>query len=145
MVAKILERLLIDQTKSRSRHSNDNALVEGKNGSVIRKHMGRNHIPQKNAPLINEYYKKYFNVYIPFHRISAFATDYVDKRGKVKKKYDVYLTPYAKLKSIPDAEQYLKSGVTFKKLDKIAFAKSDNEFAEEMEKAKKEMMKKLKN
>jgi hypothetical protein len=38
-VARILERLLIKQTKSRSRKSTDNALVESKNGAIIRKHM----------------------------------------------------------------------------------------------------------
>jgi transposase InsO family protein len=144
MVAKVLGRLLIDQTKSRSRHSNDNALVEGKNGSVIRKHMGRNHIPQKNAPFINEYYEKYFNLYLPFHRISAFATDYTDKRGKVRKKYETYITPYQKLKSLPNAEQYLKENISFEFMDKIAYAQSDNEFAENMEKVKKEMIKKIK-
>lgn len=145
MVAKVLERLLITQTKSRSRHSNDNALAESKNGSVIRKHMGRNHIPQKNAPIIDKFYEKYFNIYLNFHRVCGFATDYVDKRGKIKKKYDVYLTPYAKLKTIPNAEQFLKPGITFEKLDKIAYAESDNDFAEKMGKAKKEMIKRLKN
>jgi hypothetical protein len=144
MVAKILERLLISQTKSRSRHSNDNALAEGKNGSIIRKHMGRNHIPKENAPIINEYYEKCFNIYLNFHRVCGFATDYVDKRGKIRKKYDVYLTPYAKLKTIPNAEQFLKPGITFEKLDKIAYAESDNDFAEKMEKARKEMIKRLK-
>lgn len=144
MVAKVLERLRITQTKSRSRHSNDNALAEGKNGCVIRKHMGRNHIPQENAPTIEEFYEMYFNIYLNFHRVCGFATDYVDKRGKIKKKYDVYLTPYAKLRSIPGAEQFLKPGITLEKLNRIAYAESDNDFAEKMEKAKKEMAKRLK-
>lgn len=39
-IADLLQRLLIKQTKSRSNHCNDNALVETKNGSVIRKNMG---------------------------------------------------------------------------------------------------------
>lgn len=39
-VAKMLEKLRIEQTKSRSRNSNDNALAERKNASVVRKHMG---------------------------------------------------------------------------------------------------------
>src|ERR1022692_3520416 len=37
-VAKLLEKLLVEQTKSRPRHSNDNGLAETKNGAVIRKH-----------------------------------------------------------------------------------------------------------
>jgi transposase InsO family protein len=36
-VARLLNKLLIEQTKSRPRHSNDNGLAETKNGWVIRK------------------------------------------------------------------------------------------------------------
>ena len=36
-VARLLEKLRIEFTKSRARHSNDNALVECKNGHVVRK------------------------------------------------------------------------------------------------------------
>ena len=136
VVAKLLNKLLIKQTKSRSRHCNDNALVEGKNGSVIRKHMGRNHIGQKNAPAINAFYQKYFNVYLNYHRPCGFATNYADSKGKIRKKYDVYLTPYAKLRSIENAKQYLKDGISFVELDKIAYAESDNDFANKMKKEK---------
>ena len=44
-VAKLLRKLHIQMTKSRPRHSNDNALAESKNGTVIRKHFGYDHIP----------------------------------------------------------------------------------------------------
>lgn len=44
-VAALLQKLLIKFTKSRSRQINDNALVESKNGSVIRKLFGYSHIP----------------------------------------------------------------------------------------------------
>ncbi len=52
-VATLLNKLLIEFTKSRPRHSNDNALAESKNGAIVRKHLGYVHIPQKWAPLIN--------------------------------------------------------------------------------------------
>ena len=52
-MAKLLDKLLIEFTKSRARKTNDNALVEGKNGAVVRKHLGYVHIPQKYAGLIN--------------------------------------------------------------------------------------------
>lgn len=143
-VASMLERLRIGQTKSRSRHSNDNGLAETKNGSVIRKHIGRNHIPKKNAGAIEKFYETYFNPYLCYHRICAYATDYADKRGKIRKKYEMHTTPYERLKSLPNAEQYLKLGVSFEQLDKIAYAQSDNEFAEKMEKVKKEVLKNLK-
>lgn len=52
-VAVLLNKLLIEFTKSRARKTNDNALVEAKNGAIVRKHLGYTHIPQKWAPLLN--------------------------------------------------------------------------------------------
>lgn len=143
-VASMLERLLIKQTKSRPRHSNDNGLAETKNGSVIRKHIGRNHIPKKNAGAIENFYETRFNLYLCYHRICAFATDYADRRGKIRKKYETNTTPYERLKSLPNAETFLKPGISFEQLDKIAYSESDNDFAEKMEKAKKEVLKNIK-
>jgi hypothetical protein len=60
-----------------------------------------------------------------------FPTLCTDKKGKQKKKYlakDV-MVPYDKLKSLPNASQYLKDGITFEILDDIALAMSDNEAA----------------
>ena len=37
IVAQLLNKMLIRFTKSRPRHTNDNGLVESKNGSVVRK------------------------------------------------------------------------------------------------------------
>ena len=145
MVEKILARLLIKQTKSRSRKSTDNALVESKNGSIIRKHMGRNFIEKSNADAIDEFCMKYFNIYLNYHRTCLYATDYADKRGKIRKKYNQTFIPYEKLKSLENAEQYLKEGITFAQLDEIAYAKSDNEFAEEMKKEKAKLEKITKN
>lgn len=142
-VARLLEKMRIHQTKSRSRHTNDNALVEGKNAAVVRKHMGRRHIPQEYAPLINGYYESHFTTYLNYHRICAYATDYTDKRGKIRKKYELYMTPYERLKSLPDAEQYLKPDITFVDLDTIAYAQSDNEFAQKLADVKNVLLTKL--
>lgn len=86
-VAKMLEKMRIEQTKSRSRQSNDNALAESKNASVVRKHMGYAHIPQKHAQPINIFYQKYFNPWINLHRPCMFATRKVSAKGKVVKVY----------------------------------------------------------
>jgi transposase InsO family protein len=43
-VSKLLDKLMIEQTKSRPRQSGDNGLVETKNGAVIRKHIGYGYI-----------------------------------------------------------------------------------------------------
>jgi transposase InsO family protein len=67
-VAQMLEKLRIEQTKSRSRQSNDNALAESKNASVVRKHMGYSHIPQKFAEPINAFYQETFNPWLNQHR-----------------------------------------------------------------------------
>lgn len=136
VVAKLLNKLLIGQTKSRARHCNDNALAEGKNGSVVRKHLGYSYLPQRSAPLINEFYQKHFTAYLNYHRPSGFATVTVDKRGKQKKTYNSYLTPYEKLKSIENVQQYLKPEITFEKLDAVAYRISDNDCAKAMQKAK---------
>ena len=66
-VAALLEKLRIEFTKSRSRHSNDNALAESKNASVVRKILGYSHIPQRWAPLINDFNQQYLNPYINYH------------------------------------------------------------------------------
>lgn len=136
VVAKLLKKLLIDQTKSRPRRSNDNALVEGKNGSVIRKHMGYIHIPKHHAERINMFYERHFSVYVNFHRPSGYATTTVNAKGKEKKVYDLYETPYEHLKKIPDAVTFLKEGISFEKLDVTAYAMSDNDHATLMQKAK---------
>lgn len=145
IVAKLLNKLLIKQTKSRARHSNDNALVEGKNGWVIRKHIGYSYIKSEYAPLINQFYKSSFNPYLNYHRPCAFATIIEDpkKKGKLKKIYKTYMTPYEKLKKVGNTGKYLKPGITFEKLDEFAFAFSDNEFAELMQKEKQELFNKF--
>jgi transposase InsO family protein len=51
-VAKLWDKLLVEQTKSRPHHSNDNGLAESKNGAVIRKHMGYGHIASEHAQTV---------------------------------------------------------------------------------------------
>lgn len=130
-VAALLNKLLIELTKSRPRHSNDNALAESKNGSVVRKHLGYTHIPQRYAPLINRFLTDYLNPYINYHRPCFFSQTITDQRGKQRKRYPYksMMTPYDKLKSLPNSETYLKSNVSFKQLDEIANKISDNESA----------------
>jgi len=139
VVVRLLNKLLIQQTKSRARHTNDNALVESKNGSIIRKHIGYQYIPRRYAQFINQFYKEYLNVYLNYHRPCGFATIKVDKKGKEKKVYNVYLTPYEALRGLPGASEFLKEGITFEKLDVVAKKQSDNEFAALMQKAKEEL------
>lgn len=132
--ARLLNKMLISFTKSRPRHSNDNGLVETKNGPVVRKQLGYTYIPQRCAELINKFNRDFFNPYINFHRPCFFPVSVIDNRGKVKKTYPYQevMTPYGKLKSLPQAESYLRPGVTFEKLETIVNQMSDNQFAERM-------------
>ena len=141
-VAKLLQKLLVEQTKSRSRHSNDNALAESKNASVVRKHMGYSHIPQRFAKPINAFYQKVFNPWLNLHRPCMFASDTVNAKGKLIKRYrhqDVK-TPLAALNQLCDTGlARLKEGVTLAALQALADGQSDLAAAKEMQLAKAEL------
>jgi hypothetical protein len=138
-VAKLLNKLLIEeQTKSRSRHSNDNAQAESKNAAVVRKHLGYSHIPQCFATLVNTFCRDHLNPYINFHRPCLFAETITDAKGRQRKRYPykLMMTPYEKLKSLPLAEQYFKPTISFQQLDAQAEAISDNEAAQRLNDAR---------
>ena len=138
-VAKLLNKLLIEeQTKSRSRHSNDNAQAESKNGAIVRKHLGYSHIPQRFAAPVNVFCRDYLNPYVNFHRPCLFAETITDAKGRQRKRYPyrLMMTPYEKLKSLPQAETFLKPNITFAQLDALAGAMSDNAAAERMNAAR---------
>lgn len=143
LVSELLQRLLIKQTKNRSYHSGDNALIETKNGSVIRKNMGWEHINQKFCDEIDHYYKTFFNPYLNFHRPCGFPTIETSEKGKKTKEYNLYQTPYDHLKNLPNSRQYLKEGITFEMLDKIAYSHSDNEFATIMREEERKLFQKI--
>lgn len=140
-VAELLNKMMIDQTKSRSRRTNDNALVESKNGAIIRKHMGYVYIQKRNARNINHFFREYMDDYLNFHRPCGFATNTVDSKGKIKKKYDTYMTPYEKLLSISNFKQYLRPGVVACSLEQISKKQSDNQSAQNMQTAKAKLFK----
>lgn len=137
-VAKLLEKLLIEFTKSRPYRTTDNALVEGKNGAVIRKHIGYGAIPTEHAEALQKFYTAHLNPYLNYHRPCGFATIRILPRGKRKRRYPVedYRTPYEKLVSLSKWEQYLKPGIAARLLQQQAMRRSDTEAAQQMQKAK---------
>ena len=138
-VAKLLNKLLIEeQTKSRSRHCNDNAQAESKNAAIVRKHLGYSHIPQRFAALVNVFCRDHLNPYINFHRPCLFAETITDAKGRQRKRYPykLMMTPYEKLKSLRNAEQFLKPGITFEQLDVQATSMSDNDAAQRLNDAR---------
>ena len=140
-VSRLLKQAYVEQTKSRSRHSNDNALVEGKNASTLRKQLGHAHIPQKFAPLINTFCTEHLNSFLNFHRPCAFATEEVDSQGKIRKKYNTgdYAVPVDRLLCIDNVADYLKKDVTIEGLKKQKLEQSHFEVAEKVSKAREEL------
>ena len=124
-VEKLLNKLLIEQTKSRPRHSNDNGLVESKNGAVIRKHMGYTYIAAPHAGRIQRFYQQHFNPYLNFHRPCGQPEIKTDAKGKQKRVYRHYQTPWESFEKLPEAASYLKPGQRLEALGRIAQAESD--------------------
>jgi transposase InsO family protein len=138
-VAELLNKLLIEQTKSRPRRSNDNGLVEAKNGSVVRKHMGYTHIPGPHAAAIQVFYERYFNPYVNFHRPSGVPEEVANAKGRVRRIYRWYATPWEILRQLPDLAGHLKGDVTIAGLEQQARAQSDTAAAREMQAAKQKL------
>ncbi len=138
-VAKLLRKLLIEQTKSRPRHSNDNGLVEAKNGAVIRKHIGYGYIAADHASKLQTFYESYFNSYLNFHRPCGQPELITDAKGKSKRVYRRYATPWEVFENLDKAGQYLKPGESLKALSEQAKAESDTDSARRMQAAKRKL------
>jgi transposase InsO family protein len=138
-VAKLLNKLLIEQTKSRPRHSNDNGLAEAKNGAVVRKHMGHWHIAAEHAAAIGAFYREHFNPYLNFHRPCAVPEIVAGAKGKQKRVYRWYATPWQILRQVPDVARYLRPTVEIAELDERALIYSDTEAARRMQAAKRRL------
>ena len=142
-VAKLLNKLLVEQTKSRPRRSNDNGLVEAKNGAVIRKHIGYGYIASMHAEAFQSFYREHFNPYLNFHRPCGHAKISADRKGKQKRVYDWYATPWEMLRQVPGIASYLNEDVTIAELDWQAHRCSDTQAALLMQNAKKALFAKI--
>lgn len=142
-VAKLLDKLLVEQTKSRPRRSNDNGLVESKNGAVIRKHMGYGHIAAEHAAAINVFYGQYLNPYLNFHRPCGVPEERTDGKGKRRRVYRWYATPWEILRQLPDVARHLRPDVTLSELNEVACVESDTACARRMQEAKRKLFAQL--
>jgi len=138
-VSKLLNKLLIEQTKSRPRHSNDNGLAETKNGAVIRKHMGWGYIDAVQADRIQQFYTAHLNPYLNYHRPCAQADVETDQKGRKRRRYRRYQTPLETLLALPKPQQYLSPGLTLDTLKRIGKTISDTEAAQRMQQAKRRL------
>lgn len=138
-VAKLLNKLLVEQTKSRPRHSNDNGLAEANNGAVIRKHMGYGHIAAEHAQAIEEFYQEHFNPYLNFHRPCGVPETIVNAKGKHRRIYRWYATPWEILPQLPNLARHLRPELSQAELERRANVQSDTQAARSMQTAKQKL------
>lgn len=142
-VVELLEKLRIAEfTKSRANRTTDNALVEGKNGAVVRKYIGYGHLAAEHAEAFQCFYMKHLNPYLNFHRPCGFAEIIINERGKRRRRYppDQYRTPYEKLQTITQWKKCLKKGITAERLARQAAAMTDTQSAQRMQDARNELL-----
>lgn len=138
-VAKLLGKLLIEQTKSRAHHTGDNGLVESKNGAIVRKHIGFGYIDARHAEAMNEFHRQRLNPYINFHRPCAVAETLTQANGKRRRVYRRWATPFELFQQVPQCESLLRPGVTLADLKRLAASQTDTEAALEMQRAKRKL------
>jgi transposase InsO family protein len=138
-VARLLDKLRIEQTKSRAHHCGDNGLVETKNGAIIRKHIGFGHIDAKHAAAMDQFHRDHLNPYVNFHRPCAVPKVLTAANGKRRRVYLRWATPFELFREIPDCENYLRPHITLAELDRFAQIQSDTEAALAMQRAKRKL------
>jgi transposase InsO family protein len=138
-VVRLLDKLSIEQTKSRAHHSGDNGLVEAKNGAIIRKHIGYSHIGGQHAEAMDQFHQRHLNPYVNFHRPCAVPTIRTKDNGKRSRIYLRWATPFELFRELPGCQNYLKPHVTLAELDGFAQVESDTEAALGMQSAKRKL------
>ena len=142
-VAELLNELHIPTfTKSRPRHSNDNALVESKNGSIVRRWLGHIHVSHALVPRVNAFLHDHLCPLLNFHRPCLFPTKVPGPNGRIKRRYrqEDVATPYERFKSMPGAEDFLRPGVSLDALDQLAAAATHLDAAKAVQRARDQLL-----
>jgi transposase InsO family protein len=139
-VARLLEKLFIEQTKSRAYHCGDNGLVEAKNGAVVRKHIGFGYIDAQHAEAVDQFHREHLNPYVNFHRPSAVPKILTAANGKRRRVYLRWATPFELFGELPGCESYLRPQVKLAELERFAQSQTDTEAALAMQRAKRKLL-----
>jgi transposase InsO family protein len=138
-VARLLGKLLIEQTKSRAYHSGDNGLVESKNGAIIRKYIGYGYIDARHAEAMDQFHRQHLNPYVNFHRPCAVPRIITQMYGKRRRLYERWATPFELFRELPCCEGFLRPGVGLAELEQFARTQSDTEAALALQRAKRQL------
>ena len=66
-------------SRSRARRSNDNALVEGKNAHVVRRHLSHDHMGARD---VDAFARRHLSSFVNFRRPSLYAPRFGDSKGQ---------------------------------------------------------------
>lgn len=142
-VARLLGKLLVEQTKSRAGRSGDNGLVEAKNAAILRKHIGFGHIGEQHAEAMDTFHREHLNPYINFHRPCAVPLIITEANGKRRRTYPRWATPFELFQEVTQCETHLRPGVTLISLTEYAREQSDTEAALAMQRAKRQLLSRI--
>ena len=112
---------------------------------MIRKHIGYGYIDATQAERLQQFYLHHFNPYLNFHRPCAQPELYRDEKGRTRRRYLCYQTPWETLQKMPYAPRYLREGMSLAILKRIAAALSDTEAAQRMQQAKHKLFQQLRS
>ena len=87
---------------------------------------------------MNAFCRHFLNPYVNFHRPCYFATEEVDAKGKIRKRYphELFMTPSDKLKALPPSTINLRPGITLESLEQQAHQMTDNQSAKALTEAR---------
>jgi hypothetical protein len=85
------------------------------------------------------FYREHFNPYLNFHRPCGVPETTTDRKGKQRRTYRRYATPWEVLQQLPGFVAYLKPGITAEGLQRMADARSDTNAARRMQEAKRKL------
>ena len=80
----------------------------------MRKWLGHIYVPGALVPRVDAFLRDTLSPFLNFHRPCLFSVDVTSATGRVKKRYPQaqVATPYDRLRSLPDAERFLRPDVT---------------------------------
>ena len=117
--------------------------METKNAAIVRKHIGWGHIAPAHAAPINQFYTGFLNPYVNYHRPSAQAEVQIDAKGRKRRLYKQWQTPFEKLLSLDRPQRFLRPGLSLAVLQRVAASISDTEAARRMQQAKSSMFERI--
>jgi len=92
---------------------------------------------------MDQFHREYLNPYVNFHRPCAVPTVVTAANGKRRRIYERWATPFELFRDLPDGQSRLRPGVSLNELTRFAQRQSDTEAALALQRAKRDLMKRI--